>query len=183
MDEIRSSMHDVFNQWLDNFVMEKKLNKNRIDLIHQLQSQDDGSVNLKELQFIDFSSLDDYEDNAAEDMELMPLYVEYYQLRRFLHRVADKVIAVDPLDRPLWSPQTTTKIENSSEVEEDITYVDHATKVSDAKQMMQDLEPADGRNFSAPLDQLRYDKLTKLFEQEISRIRTILTRKINDIIA
>ena len=36
---------------------------------------------------------------------MMPQYVEYYKLRRFLNSFADEAIAVDPLDRELWSIQ------------------------------------------------------------------------------
>lgn len=60
-------MHDVFNQWLNNYVMEKRLNKKRINLIHENQKNEVGFTKSKDVQFIDFSSLDDFEENAAED--------------------------------------------------------------------------------------------------------------------
>lgn len=54
------------------------------------------------IEFIDFSSLDDFEDRVDIDNEMMPQYIEYYHLRLFLFSFVDKAIAVDPLDRPIW---------------------------------------------------------------------------------
>ena len=152
IDDQRQNMQEVFEQWLDNYVKEKNLTQSRIDFINNLEHNQDGSTRLRDVQFIDFSSLPDFEDNAAMDAEMMPQYVEYYQLRRFLHAVAKKTIAVDPLDRPLWAEDTSDKRQDPEGYEE-TRYVDHGTKIDDAKQILQELEPADGRKFSAPLDE------------------------------
>lgn len=51
----------------------------------------------------------------------MPKYVEYYYLRRFLYKFIEKVVAVDPLDRPLWAEVFD---EEDDDDDEDIQFKD-----------------------------------------------------------
>lgn len=134
---------------------------------------------MKDILHIDFSSLDDFEANAAEDLKLMSLYVEYYQLRRFLFTMADKTIAVDPLDRALWTEIDSQKI---GEGNREIKFADHGTKLKDVRELIKNLIPADGSHYSAPFDVKRYDCLTRLIEIEITRVANILKNTIDNIL-
>ena len=103
LDAIKKDLYDVFDQWLISYQKEKKFNQNRITLIDNLVDEVIESNKTDNIQFIDFSSLPDFEEHAVNDNELMPQYMEYYHLRRFLYSFVDKAIAVDPLDRALWA--------------------------------------------------------------------------------
>lgn len=52
---------------------------------------------------LDFSSLGDFSDHIDRDHKLVPIYTEYIKTKRFLRAFTEKLIAVDPLDRPLWA--------------------------------------------------------------------------------
>lgn len=65
----------------------------------------------------------------------------------------DNVIAVDPLDRPLYGqPDENGDIE------------DHGTKISDLRALINGLEPIEGSSLFVPLADEKYRQLRELFE-------------------
>ena len=73
IDTIRQDLNEVFDQWLSNYCKEKKLLQSRITHIDALiDDATEENPLATDIQSIDFSSLDDFEDLADNDIELMP---------------------------------------------------------------------------------------------------------------
>ena len=83
---------------------------------------------------------------------MMPVVEDYCQLSRFCESIANKLIAVDPLDRELWS---IVFDEDSNEEK----VVDHGTKIKNLEKIIDKMTPADGKQLFAPLSDERYNEL------------------------
>ena len=107
LDRHKSEMSAVFDQWLDNYVQEKQLDKTRIAHINEKVNEEDrmdgNQIEANTHVALDFSSLANFWDHVDRDHKLVPVYTEYIKTKRFLRAFTDKLIAVDPLDRPLWA--------------------------------------------------------------------------------
>lgn len=150
MDQVRESLNGIFQNWLELYQREKKLDKELIqkldknyELLDALMKQN-GTEEQAAYFAEQFAPQKHEDENSQADIESnqMPAYLEYCQLRNFLRKFASNAIAVDPLDRELWAqPQD----------DDDESTEDHGTKIKEVVEKIHALTPAEGKQLFVPL--------------------------------